>query len=277
MSLSAPRRIAPIVLAVDGEIGAGKTTLIHKLREFLEERGHKVAVVSEPVDEWKKIGILQSFYQAPEEVRDHVTYEFQTYTFVTRIKEAIRVKEENPDAEIFILERTILTDRHIFMELQRELVGEMLMKMYDEWWDMWARLMPFKPTHHVYLKPDIEKCMERVQRRHREGEMLVDDDRMTDEEREAAHKKAKGGVSEEYQRMLREAHEAYLEGKHAGRYPNMAALEAPLRVIGGSLADSDFRVDVNDIGEEVLDFLGVNECAQAPSELPSRTEVTVVE
>ena len=64
-------------------------------------------VVKEPVEEWKRVGILQEFYNNP---KAHA-YDFQTYTFVTRVKETITQVEAHPDATIFLLERSVLTVR----------------------------------------------------------------------------------------------------------------------------------------------------------------------
>lgn len=231
-----------ITVAVDGEIGAGKTTLIGHLRKALEAKGKKAVVVPEPVGEWERVGILQAFYaDKPPELRGPVTYNFQTYTFLTRIQETQRVVAQHPDADIFLLERSVLTDRYVFMELQRDTVGPVLMEMYGKWWDMWTQLMPIRPQKIIYLKPTIENCQTRVATRAREGEVAGAGGKSADEtDREAS---ARGGVSAAYQARLRRAHEAYLQGLHAEEFPGMPprpfALEDVI-VVGGALADQDF-------------------------------------
>jgi len=74
----------PRVVVVDGLISAGKSTLITQLARWLGERGKKVMVVKEPVDDWVKGGHLQAFYEGVEDGK--VCYIFQTYAHVTRIK-----------------------------------------------------------------------------------------------------------------------------------------------------------------------------------------------
>ena len=50
------------------------------------------------------------------------------------------------------------------------------MEMYDKWWNMWSRLMPFQPDKMVYLKPSLDKCMQRVNSRGREGEVVQEEE-----------------------------------------------------------------------------------------------------
>jgi deoxyadenosine/deoxycytidine kinase len=233
----------PITVVIDGEIGAGKTTLIEHVRKALEARGVKAVVVPEPVGEWKRVGILQAFYaDKPPELRGPVTYNFQTYTFLTRIQETQRVVAEHPDADVYLLERSVLTDRFVFMELQREMVGPILMEMYDKWWGLWTQLMPIQPQKIIYLKPTIDNCQSRVAARAREGEVGEGGGKTADEtDREEAS--ARGGVSAGYQARLRRAHEAYLQGLHPDEFPGMPPRPfAPENVIvvDGTLADHDF-------------------------------------
>lgn len=221
-------------VSFDGEIGAGKTTIIKHVKKALAARGIKAAVVREPVEDWERVGILRKFYEvmregADPELRSSVTYNFQTYTFVTRLRETQRVVAECPDADVYLLERNVLTDRFVFMELQREAVGPVLMEMYDEWWSLWAQLMPIEPGLIVYLKPSLDNCQARVAVRGREGEVVC--------------AKTDGGVSAEYQKRLRRAHEAYLQGLHASEFPDMPPRPfAPedVVVVDGPLADHDF-------------------------------------
>jgi len=240
---SGTSRAAPVVAVIDGEIGAGKTTLIKALRAHLTGLGLQVAVVPEPVDEWERSGILQEFYEdKPPHLRKYVTYEFQIAVLASRVKKAREVVKQLPSADVYLLERSVLTDRFVFMELQRELVGEMRMNLYEEWWDMWAVLMPILPTHMVYLKPAIGTCMERVAKRAREGEVGADDGTTADKSDTDAS--GRGGVSTAYQKRLRMAHENFLEGLHSADFPGIPKrpfdLDKDVLVIGHELADDDF-------------------------------------
>lgn len=231
----------PIAISIDGEIGAGKTTLLELLVRGFKDLGLTAVIVSEPVNVWKDIGILQAFYDPNHslEVQGMVAYIFQTFTFVTRVDETINVVEANPDADVFILERSVLTDRFIFMELQRVISGPMLMAMYEYWWRMWNRIMPLQPSKFIYLKPTLENCQARVAKRAREGE--VNDQEADEVDTKAS---ARGGVSAAYQARLRRVHEAYLQGMHTDEFaelpPRPFDPARDVTVVEGPLADDDF-------------------------------------
>jgi deoxyadenosine/deoxycytidine kinase len=205
-------------LVLDGEIGAGKSEALGAIAESLRARGRRVIVVPEPVQEWEEAGILAAFYADPP----RRAYEFQTYTFVTRVRALVEACEAcDPPlgaGDCVVMERSPMTDRFVFMELQREMVGPMLMRMYERWWCEWMRLLPevLRSARWVgvYLKPSIGSCMERLCARDRIGET----------------------VPEDYQRRLRAAHETFLQGTLLRK----SALEDVL-VLEGSVADNDFR------------------------------------
>ena len=112
------------VIVIEGEIGADKTTLISLLAAAFEARGLRVAVIPEPVSGWEHVGLLQEIYaDQPPQRRAQSAYIFQTYAFVTRVKSPQKVVGANPDADIYLLERSVMTDRFVFMELLRDLVG----------------------------------------------------------------------------------------------------------------------------------------------------------
>lgn len=177
----------PIVIVIDGEIGAGKTTLIKILTKELTNRFNlNVCPIYEPVRKWRAMGVLEMFYQNIQEK----CYEFQTFTFVTRVKSTLDAVKRNPNADLYILERSILTDRYVFVEMLKEQMGPIRMKMYDEWWDMWHKIMPFEPSAVVYLDTRIEDSTNRIVERNRK------------EEQDA--------VDINYQRNLKAAHQKFI-------------------------------------------------------------------
>jgi len=220
------------VFIIEGEIAAGKTELAKALAEELRRRGLKVALVLEPVERWRKIGILSKFYGAP----GRHGYGFQTYVFATRVLEITAAVAAEPDADVYLLERSPATDM-IFMELQRELVDPVEMEMYATWCESFRLMLPIdlSKAKVLYLKTSLGSCMSRLAERRREGEVA---------EIGKSDASATGGVSVEYQARLRRAHEAFFQGLHPAEFPGLPASPFPLESvveIEPALADGDFR------------------------------------
>jgi deoxyadenosine/deoxycytidine kinase len=107
--------------------------------------------------------------------------------------EAFRVHGSNSD--VFILERSPFTDP-LFVEILHDdgLMDDYEYEQYYEWWNLWNKVMPYEPDHFVYLRPDMETCMDRLRKRNRDGEQ---------------------GVSVEYQQKLMDLHDAkFVENVH---------------------------------------------------------------
>ena len=124
-------------IVIDGEIGAGKTTIINSLKDRLVQMNYKVVAIPEPVDLWVKTGILDNYYNAKGTAEEaDVKYSFQTFTISTSIAEATSKVNENPDADIFLFDRSALTDRYIFLELVRDFLGSTRVYMYNTLWNL---------------------------------------------------------------------------------------------------------------------------------------------
>jgi deoxyadenosine/deoxycytidine kinase len=157
------------VIVIDGLIGAGKTTLINVLCDGLSKLGLKVKCIMEPVDIWKNTGNLQAFYNDIE----RNAYEFQTYTYITRIKKYL--EEYDNTYDIIFMERCIFTDKYVFVEMlyDEKFIDARRYAMYNEWWALWKQLITFDFSGFIYLNPDINACMDRIKSRNRDGESNI--------------------------------------------------------------------------------------------------------
>ena len=242
-------------IVVDGVIGAGKTTTIKEIekrinkintintlmnqeekekhqenktenQEFdIEEDNIKIKAIYEPVDIWKSSGALEYFYKdIPKNA-----YAFQTFTYITRIASVIDEIYDNPDAHIYILERSIWTDRYIFMELLKDLITGLEMTMYNEWCDMWAYILPMRVDKWVLLNTSLDESLKRIMSRNRDGET--------------------SGISVEYQTSLYEKHIAFYDKlKNDGK---------PVVIIESNIMDENFidnEEKVDSIIDKIFDF-----------------------
>jgi deoxyadenosine/deoxycytidine kinase len=212
-------------IVLDGVISAGKTTLIRLLEEKLNQDGAlKVKAIYEPVDLWNRTGALQYFY---DDVPARA-YEFQTYTYITRIDRVINELAANPDADVYLLERSIWTDRYIFMALLKTHIGALKCEMYDQWCDLWSYIMPMRVDKWVFLDTSLEESLRRIKVRNREAE---------------------SGVSVEYQTAL--------YNKHLEFYNKLKEQNQPVLIIDSKLMDDNFITNTNTlsiIASKVMSF-----------------------
>lgn len=167
------KKAAQQIIVFEGLIGSGKTTLLSKIKEYftLTNKNLKIVVVPEPVKQWEQIGLLEEFYKDPK----GKAYEAQTFICITRIEAIKKAYENNKDADVFLLERSIYSDRYFFVDLNIDEGNftPLQKRMYERWWDLWKLILPIFPTKFVYLNPEIDECMLRLKRRGREGEELI--------------------------------------------------------------------------------------------------------
>jgi deoxyadenosine/deoxycytidine kinase len=172
----------PKVIIIEGIIGSGKTTLIHNLKAILEARGKTVTIAVEPVDKWVSSGLLGLFYSD----KQRYAYTFQTAVFVDQSRVYNDAIKSNTD--VILLERSLLSNT-IFAENLHDNgdMNDLEFRLYQDWSSFWGETGIFPPNLFVYLNPIVEVAMERTRSRARRGE---------------------AGISEEYQRQIKEKHDA---------------------------------------------------------------------
>lgn len=161
----------PKVIVIDGNIAAGKTTWLSLIVAHLEEKGLRVCVVEEPVEEWKASGVLKNFYANPRKY----AYLFQSYVFVSRIQAAIKKYEKHGNnVDLYILERSWFTDR-LFAEVnyKNQGISELEYQIYQTWADFHQKCAPFQPSGFVYLRCDADTSYHRCLERNRGGESNI--------------------------------------------------------------------------------------------------------
>ena len=158
-----------LIIAIEGNIGVGKSTFTRILKETFEQS----TIVSEPVDMWLNIkneegeNILGLFYKNIK----RWAYTFQNLAYITRmmkIEDAIR----NSDGIVF-LDRSLGTDRNVFEKMLHDdkILDEIEHKMYNLWYDFYTKYVSLKCNQlYIYLKCDPRTAFERIKKRGREEE-----------------------------------------------------------------------------------------------------------
>lgn len=227
------------VFIVEGNMGAGKSTFLKIL-----ERALRVQVVQEPVAEWQAVGgtenLLAHFYNDT----NRWAYTFQSYAFVTRVREQERMAKINPTT-IQILERSVYSDRYCFAKNCFEMgkMTELEWKLYQEWFAWLVDNYTVKPAGFIYLQTDPEVCYQRMIKRSRSAE---------------------SAVSLSYIELLHAKHEEWLLEKRnvAGYLKDIPVLVLPCN----KEFESDPREQEKHI-ESILSFMYANNACTSPQEV----------
>jgi deoxyadenosine/deoxycytidine kinase len=168
----------PIIISIDGNIGAGKTTFLNELKATHPEWHF----IDEPVDSWLKFkneqgeSLLEVFYKD----RKRWSYTFQNCAFLTRVRAITKAiddwKEEcilNPEKakhNIFITERCVETDYNVFAKMLHDdgSLDKMEWDMYRQWYRFLTRGSAVSAVIYITCSP--EKCKQRIGIRQRDGE-----------------------------------------------------------------------------------------------------------
>ena len=158
---------APILVSVDGNVGAGKSTFLAHLQEAMPD----VEVVLEPVGEWMRLkdasgkSLLELFY----EDKSRWAYTFQNCAILTRLRTILSAMRTTTK-RVILTERSVLTDRYVFAEMLKEdgTLDPMEWELYRTWFDMFAADLPIKGV--VYLTTGVGTSAERIVHRGRAGE-----------------------------------------------------------------------------------------------------------
>lgn len=157
----------PIVISLDGLIGAGKTTLMTALRAAMPD----VEFVDEPVGAWMTLknaegkSLLELFYAD----KRRWAYTFQNCAILTRLR-AIRGALASTKKRVIVTERSVLTDRYVFAEMLRSSgdIDELEWQLYLQWFDTFAADLPLRGV--IYLTTGVGTSAGRIVKRGRHGE-----------------------------------------------------------------------------------------------------------
>lgn len=167
----------PVLISIEGNIGSGKSTLFRTL----QKRHPDWHFVAEPVDAWLQLknekgeSLLELFYAD----KRRWSYTFQNTALLTRaenLKIAIQTWRDKgcPGSNIFVTERCILTDYHVFAASLADegMLDSLEHFLYCKWFDMVSEDI-LMPSGFVYVKADPEICDLRIHRRARDGEERI--------------------------------------------------------------------------------------------------------
>lgn len=157
--------VKPILLCIEGLIGAGKTTLCNEIENNIENitmDNMKVKILKEPVDFWRELGLLDRFYKDQK----RWAFTFQLTALVTKCIELMSLE----DNTIYIIERSPYTDLNCFAKLCNisGSIDDMEMNIYKLYFNHFITELQNKCSiKFIYLKTSPDICMERIKKRNR--------------------------------------------------------------------------------------------------------------
>ncbi|XP_071957893.1 thymidine kinase 2, mitochondrial-like isoform X2 [Antedon mediterranea] len=206
----------PIVVAVEGNIGSGKTVML----DFFEKNVPEVEILMEPVHKWRNYNghnLLGMMYKDPE----RWSFTFQSYVQLT-MAESHQTKQTKP---VLMRERSIFGAKYCFVENLYE-CKKMSKAEYDVltgWFDWIIENQKPKIDRIIYLRTTPENCQLRIKERSRNEE---------------------SSIPIEYLQDLHQLHEDWLVNK------TRFSLPAPVTVLDANLPlDQMFKLYTDDQNE----------------------------
>lgn len=149
------------MIIVDGVVGSGKTTLMNILREELKLDGFEEPVTDNP--------ILGKFYHD----RQRYAFPLQIFFLNRRFRVLKEAQEKN---EACIMDRSIYGDV-IFAKLLHD-GGDMDKDEFSLYQDLLANMLDHieAPRLMIYLHCDVDTAIERIRKRGRDYEQIVERD-----------------------------------------------------------------------------------------------------
>ena len=160
-----------IIIAVEGNIGSGKSTLVKNLEnEFKDNKD--VCFLQEPVDEWDQIKdadgktMIEKYYGDQQKY----AFSFQMMAYISRLKRLRDGLKARP--KVIIVERSIFTDKNVFASMlyNDKKIEDVEYTIYLKWFEEFLKDIPPISTIYVQTTPKIAK--QRVDSRARKGETI---------------------------------------------------------------------------------------------------------
>ena len=157
-----------MIYALEGNIGAGKTTIMKIIGQYFTS----VEFVEEPVSQWQNLGgmnLLDAFYSDPK----RWGFSFEFYSMLSKIKALLNAA--NSDKPVIVIERSILSNK-VFMDLSHELgkLEEIEYTMLMNTYHFYLQHVYPQLSGIIYLDTPVDECIKRITKRNRGEECTIE-------------------------------------------------------------------------------------------------------
>lgn len=164
----------PLIISIEGNIGTGKSTILANLQKYVNTTGYEdqVLFLTEPVDIWESIKdeqgntVLEKFYKDQR----RYAFTFQVMAYISRLTMLKRAIKNNPDKKIIVIERSLIADKNIFVNMLHDdgMIDKMEYDIYNRWYTEF--IDEYKVDCIIYMDSNPNVCAARINKRHRNGE-----------------------------------------------------------------------------------------------------------
>lgn len=166
------------IIAIEGNIGVGKTTLIDKLKRYKPISNNSV-FVSEPVDIWSNTkdedgkSIIDKYY----EHKDEWAFPFQLYVYGTRMQRILETVKQmyKTNQTYMFLDRSLYTDKNVFEQMlyDDKYICKIQHTIYNLFDDIYNKYINNSKHMIIYLRCDPNIAYNRIKNRGREAEKSI--------------------------------------------------------------------------------------------------------
>ena len=155
-------------LTIEGNIGAGKSTLMKNLKLCFPPGDPDVVFIDEPVQEWMDEGLLQNLYE--KKISSGSFQHAALNSIVAYARSAILAAPKG--TKLFIAERSVGSNLNVFA--QAAISDELERRAFEYSAAKMVATLPVNLVYkHVILQAYPETCMERVRERDRVSESAI--------------------------------------------------------------------------------------------------------
>ena len=164
-----------IVFSVEGNIGAGKSTIFKMLKEHLRTiKNTQVVYLPESVSVWESIkdsdgkNAIEKYYGNPVEY----AFPFQMMAFISRIHQLREILRESGGNVIIISEMSVYTDKVVFAKMLHDdnKIGGIEFNIYCKWFYEFVECMLHGGL--IFIKTNPEICEKRVKKEKGSGKLF---------------------------------------------------------------------------------------------------------
>ena len=156
------------IFSIEGNIGSGKTTVIHHLQRLY---GDQVILVEEPVKDWQNLE-GENLLDKKNKDLNRWGYSFEAYVLITKMNELTKVAFN--DKKIILIERCMLTDKVFFdLNVENGLSNPMEEAMFKNLYEFLSNNVYPKLSGIIYLDTPVDECIHRMILRGRKEEKSI--------------------------------------------------------------------------------------------------------